>query len=216
MRSIVLIVDDHPLVGEAFEISVGAAYPDLEVGRVTTATEAETFARANGPRIKMVLLDLMLPDATGFSALIRLQQLLPGTPIAIVSSRADAHTVALARTFGVTAYLSKSAPVSSLVSAVGAILRGEPVAFPETAAATPAAVDFQQRVSSLSAAQLRVLVALADGRLNKQIAGDMNLTEGTVKQHLSAIFKKLGVGNRSQAILAARPYLKGLDAGEAE
>jgi DNA-binding NarL/FixJ family response regulator len=204
------------LVGEAFEISVGAAYPDLEVGRVTTATEAETFARANGPRIKMVLLDLMLPDATGFSALIRLQQLLPGTPIAIVSSRADAHTVALARTFGVTAYLSKSAPVSSLVSAVGAILRGEPVAFPETAAATPAAVDFQQRVSSLSAAQLRVLVALADGRLNKQIAGDMNLTEGTVKQHLSAIFKKLGVGNRSQAILAARPYLKGLDAGEAE
>lgn len=216
MRSIVLIVDDHPLVGEAFEISVGAAYPDLEVGRVTTATEAETFARANGPRIKMVLLDLMLPDATGFSALIRLQQLLPGTPIAIVSSRADAHTVALARTFGVTAYLSKSAPVSSLVSAVGAILRGEPVAFPETAAATPAAVDFQQRVSSLSAAQLRVLVALADGRLNKQIAGDMNLTEGTVKQHLSAIFKKLGVGNRSQAILAARPYLKGLDSGEAE
>jgi DNA-binding NarL/FixJ family response regulator len=215
MRSIVLIVDDHPLVGEAFEISVGAAYPDLEVGRVTTAAEAEAFARVNGPRVKLVLLDLMLPDATGFSALIRLQQLLPGAPIAIVSSRADAHTVALARTFGVSAYLSKSAPVSSLVNAVGAILRGEPVAFPETSSATPAAVDFQQRVSSLSAAQLRVLVALADGRLNKQIAGDMNLTEGTVKQHLSAIFKKLGVGNRSQAILAARPYLKGLDAGDA-
>jgi DNA-binding NarL/FixJ family response regulator len=214
MQWIVLIVDDHPLVGEAFELSVGAAYPHLEVGRVTTATEAETYARANGARIKLVLLDLMLPDATGFSALIRLQQLLPGVPIAIVSSRADAHTVALARTFGVSAYLSKSAPVSSLVNAVGTIMRGEQVPFPETPAATPAAVDFQQRVSTLSAAQLRVLVALADGRLNKQIAGDMNLTEGTVKQHLSAIFKKLGVGNRSQAILAARPYLKGLDAGD--
>ena len=208
MQWIVLIVDDHPLVGEAFELSVGAAYPHLEVGRVTTAAEAETYARANGPRIKLVLLDLMLPDATGFSALIRLQQLLPGTPIAIVSSRADAHTVALARTFGETAYLSKSAPVSSLVSAVGAILRGEPVAFPETAAATPAAVDFQQRVSSLSAAQLRVLVALADGRLNKQIAGDMNLTEGTVKQHLSAIFKKLGVSNRTQAVLAIQSLME--------
>ena len=131
-----------------------------------------------------------------------------------MSSRADAHTVALARTFGVSAYLSKSAPVSSLVNAVGTIMRGEQVAFPDTGPATPAAVDFQQRVSTLSAAQLRVLVALADGRLNKQIAGDMNLTEGTVKQHLSAIFKKLGVGNRSQAILAARPYLKGLDAGD--
>ena len=78
MQWIVLIVDDHPLVGEAFELSVGAAYPHLEVGRVTTAAEAETYARANGPRIKLVLLDLMLPDATGFSALIRLQQLLPG------------------------------------------------------------------------------------------------------------------------------------------
>ena len=214
MQWIVLIVDDHPLVGEAFEISVGAAYPHLEVGRVTTAAEAETYARANGMRIKLVLLDLMLPDATGFSALIRLQQLLPNVPIAIVSSRADAHTVALARTFGVSAYLSKSAPVSSLVNAVGTIMRGEQVPFPDTGPATPAAVDFQQRVATLSAAQLRVLVALADGRLNKQIAGDMNLTEGTVKQHLSAIFKKLGVGNRSQAILAARPYLKGLDAGD--
>jgi DNA-binding NarL/FixJ family response regulator len=214
MQWIVLIVDDHPLVGEAFELSVGAAYPHLEVGRVTTAAEAETYARANGARIKLVLLDLMLPDATGFSALIRLQQLLPGCPIAIVSSRADAHTVALARTFGVSAYLSKSAPVSSLVNAVGTIMRGEQVPFPETTPGPAAAVDFQQRVSTLSAAQLRVLVALADGRLNKQIAGDMNLTEGTVKQHLSAIFKKLGVGNRSQAILAARPYLKGLDAGE--
>ncbi|HEX8471806.1 MAG TPA: response regulator transcription factor [Brevundimonas sp.] len=214
MQWIVLIVDDHPLVGEAFEISVAAAYPHLEVGRVTTAAEAEMYARANASRIKLVLLDLMLPDATGFSALILLQQLLPGIPIAIVSSRADAHTVALARTFGVSAYLSKSTPVSSLVNAVGTLLRGEQVPFPEAGPATPVAVDFQQRVSTLSAAQLRVLVALADGRLNKQIAGDMNLTEGTVKQHLSAIFKKLGVGNRSQAILAARPYLKGLDAGE--
>ena len=211
MKWIVLIVDDHPLVGEAFEISVGAAYPHIEVGRVTTATEAETYARAHASRIKLVLLDLMLPDATGFSALIRLQQLLPGVPIAIVSSRADAHTVSLARTFGVSAYLSKCAPVSSLVNAVGALMRGEQVPFPDTGPASPAAVNFQQRVSTLSAAQLRVLVALADGRLNKQIAADMNLTEGTVKQHLSAIFKKLGVGNRSQAILAARPYLKGLD-----
>ena len=214
MQWIVLIVDDHPLVGEAFERSVGAAYPHIEVGRVTTAADAEAYARAKGARIKLVLLDLMLPDATGFSALIRMQQLLPAVPIAIVSARADAHTVALARTFGVSAYLSKSAPVSSLVNAVGTIMRGEQVPFPDTTAASPAAVNFQQRVSTLSPAQLRVLVALADGRLNKQIAGDMNLTEGTVKQHLSAIFKKLGVGNRSQAILAARPYLKGLDAGE--
>ena len=211
MRWIVLIVDDHPLVGEAFEISVGAAYPHLEVGRVASAAEADSYVRANGARVKLILLDLMLPDATGFSALLRLQQLVPACPIAIVSARADAHTVALARTFGVSAYLSKAAPVSVLVNAVGTILRGEPVAWPETPPSTPAAADFQKRVATLSPAQLRVLTALADGRLNKQIAADMNLTEGTVKQHLSAIFRKLGVGNRSQAILASRPYLQPIE-----
>jgi DNA-binding NarL/FixJ family response regulator len=70
--------------------------------------------------------------------------------------------------------------------------------------------EFHRRLASLSGAQLRVLTALSDGKLNKQIAGDMNLTEGTVKQHVSAILKKLAVTNRSQAIVAARPYLQDL------
>lgn len=208
MQWIVLIVDDHPLVGEAFELSIRAAYPHLEVGRVTTAAEAEAYARSHGSRIKLVLLDLMLPDVTGFSGLLMLQRLLPDRPIAIVSGRFDTQSVALARTFGAVAYLNKSAPVSDLVNAVGAILRGEPVVLPGSPEPVPAAADFHRRIQALSAAQLRVLNALADGRLNKQIAGEMNLTEGTVKQHLSAIFKKLGVMNRSQAILASRPYLK--------
>lgn len=212
MRWIVLIIDDHPLVGEAFELSIRAAYPHIDVGRVTSAVEAETYVRTHGARIQLVLLDLMLPDATGFSALIRLQHLLPDRPIAIVSSRTDAHAIAMARTFGVAAYLSKSAPVSELVNAVGAILRGESL-FPADCAPAPAPTteDFTKRMASLSAAQLRVLTALADGRLNKQIAGDMNITEGTVKQHLSAIFRKLGVNNRSQAILAIRPFLNDMD-----
>jgi DNA-binding NarL/FixJ family response regulator len=89
MRSIVMIVDDHPLVGEALEISIRAAYPDMDVGRVTSATEAEAYVKAKAAMIKLVMLDLVLPDATGFSALLRLQHLLPGRPIAIVSSRAS-------------------------------------------------------------------------------------------------------------------------------
>jgi len=210
MRWIVLIVDDHPLVGEAFELAIRAAYPHIEVGLVGSAAEAEAYARTNGARIKLVLLDLMLPDATGFSALIRLQQLLPDRPIAIVSARVDSHAVAMARTFGVAAYLSKSSPVSELVNSVGALLRGETL-FPIDAKPPEAVETFRKQVASLSAAQLRVLTALADGRLNKQIAADMNLTEGTVKQHLSTIFRKLGVNNRSQAILAIRPFLNDMD-----
>lgn len=211
MRWIVMIVDDHPLVGEAFELSIRIAYPHLDVGRVTSAEEAERYAKANSGRIKLVMLDLILPDATGFSALLRLQQILPGCPIAIVSGRTDAHSIAMARTFGVAAYLSKSAPVSTLVNAVGDILRGE-APFSDAAIDPATPESFHNKVSTLSAAQLRILVAMADGRLNKQIAAEMDITEGTVKQHVSAIFRKLAVNNRTQAILAIRPYLNDLNA----
>lgn len=208
MRWTVLIVDDHPLVGQAFELSIKLAYPHLDVGRVTSATEAEAYVRLHGPRVKLVMLDLMLPDAEGFSALLRLQQLLPHGKIAIVSSRTDRHSLSMGKAFGVDAWLSKAEPVETLVNAVGAILRGE-IVFPENVQADPLTIDFHRRIASLSAAQLRIMRALIDGRLNKQIAGDMNLTEGTVKQHVSAILRKLQVNNRSQAIIAASPALRG-------
>lgn len=209
MRWIVLIVDDHPLVGQAFELSIRAAYPHLDVGRVTSAAEAEQYARLCGSRVKLVMLDLLLPDADGFSALLRLQQLLPDSAVAIVSSRADSHSISMARAFGVQGYLPKAAPVETLVNGVGALLRGEEL-FPADARADAAVIDFHKRVARLSAAQLRVLRALSDGKLNKEIAGEMNLTEGTVKQHVSAILKKLEVNNRSQAVLAAAPFMRKL------
>lgn len=207
MRWTVLIVDDHPLVGQALELSIRAAYAHLDVARVLTAAEAADCARALGGRIKLVMLDLMLPDATGFDALLRLQQILPDAHFAMISARLDAHAVAMARAFGVRAYLSKAAPVETVVNAVGAVLRGEQV-FPLDATPSPAAADFHRRVARLSGAQLRVLRALADGKLNKEIAGEMNVTEGTVKQHVSAILRKLEVNNRSQAVLAAAPFLR--------
>ena len=164
------------------------------------------MAAKHGARIKLVMLDLMLPDAEGFSALLRLQQQLPSAGFVMVSARADRHSISMARAFGVSGYLSKSAPVETLVNAVGAVMRGEAV-FPEEVAADPVAADFHRRIAKLSAAQLRIMRSLIDGKLNKQIAGEMKITEGTVKQHVSAIFKKLDVHKRSQAILAAAPIL---------
>lgn len=207
MRPIVLIVDDHPLVGEALQLSVSAAHPRYEAAHVASAAEAEAYARRHGQRIKLVLLDLMLPDANGFSALLGLQQLLPDAAVVIVSARLDAHSVSMARAFGVRGYLSKAASVSSLVESVGALMEGASL-FPEAIDEDPTAADFHRKIARLSAAQLRVLRALADGKLNKQIAGEMSLTEGTVKQHVSAILRKLEVINRSQAILAAAPFLR--------
>jgi DNA-binding NarL/FixJ family response regulator len=207
LRWVVLIVDDHPLVSQAFELAIRTSYPHLDVERASSAAEAEEHVRIGAGRIRLVLLDLLLPDAKGFDALLRLQQRLPDCPIAIVSSRTDGHSVAMARSLGAAGYLGKSEPVERLVNAVGDILRGKRP-FPETAAPVQAEIRATNRkLQTLSSAQLRVLRALADGKLNKQIAHDLGLTEGTVKQHLNAIFRKLEVHNRAQAILAARPYL---------
>lgn len=210
MRWIVLIVDDHPVVAEALETAVREAYPQLEVGHAASAAEAEQYARQNADRIRLVMLDLMLPDTEGFSALLSLQKVLPKARFAIVSARVDAHMVAMARSFDVQAYLSKAQPVEALVNAVGAILRGETI-FPDEMKAQPAADDFHKRMLTLSKAQMRVLKCMAQGKLNKQIAGELSVTEGTVKQHVSAILKKLGVHNRSQAILASAPFLNNQD-----
>lgn len=208
LRWVVLIVDDHPLVAQAFELAIKASYPHLDVERAASAAEADAHVRVGGGRIRLVLLDLLLPDSKGFDTLLMLQQRLPDCPIAVVSSRFDAHSVAMARTLGAAAYLGKHEPVERLVNAVGDILRGErPFPQMEEAPATEEAKAMSRRLHTLSSAQLKVLGALADGRLNKQIAGDLNLTEGTVKQHLNAIYRKLGVYNRAQAILAARPFL---------
>lgn len=173
-----------------------------------TAAEAAASAQANAQKIKLVVLDLILPDASGFSALLELQQLLPNRPIAMISSRTDAHTVALARAFGCAGYLSKSDPLPRLVETIEALSAGQSVFPPDSneVPETPDVERFRTRIASLSPAQFRVLLALADGRLNKQIAADMGLTEGTVKQHFSAIFRKLGVHNRSQALLLIQPY----------
>jgi DNA-binding NarL/FixJ family response regulator len=206
LRWKILIVDDHPLVGELLETAIRDSYAHLDVGRVTSAADAETYARKHVAEIKLVLLDLMLPDTEGFSALLRLQQLLPNAVIAILSARTDSHAVSMARAFGARGYLSKAMPVEGLVNAVGALMRGETL-FPEQTRPDPAAEDLHRKAINLSPAQLRVLTALADGKLNKQIAAEMDLTEGTVKQHMSAIFRKLGVNNRSQAIVAAGPLL---------
>ncbi|WP_409020868.1 LuxR C-terminal-related transcriptional regulator [Brevundimonas vesicularis] len=210
MRWTVLIVDDHPLVAEALEAAIVHAYPQFGVARVSNAAEAESYARRHPDHIRVVMLDLMLPDTEGFGALLRLQQILPKARFAIVSSRVDAAVIAMSRAFGVQAYLSKAQSVETLVNAVGAILRGESL-FPSIEEDIANTDGIHKRLLTLSAAQTRVLKAMIHGKLNKQIANDLGLTEGTVKQHVSAILKKLNVPNRSQAILAGARYLTKMD-----
>jgi DNA-binding NarL/FixJ family response regulator len=211
-RSRILIADDHPLVRDALKLVIASKWPGVAIDEAGSVSEIEALVRG-GADYSLALLDLMLPDAHGFSGLIFLKKLLEKTPVVMVSSRHDTQTVATAHVLGASGFVPKSTPLLEMATAFEKAMAGEtsfPVA-PPSEAPNSGTVDIAEagrRIAALSAAQLRILLALADGRLNKQIADDMGITEATVKAHMTAIFRKLGVNNRTQAILAARPLLE--------
>ena len=206
----VLIADDHPLTREGLSLAARAALPGISVDNAGSIAEAAAAIATRGT-YRLVLLDFILPDAHGFSGLLRLQHLLGDTPIVMVSARQDVVIVEAARALGAAGFLFKSDALDDLAASLRQIAAGKAV-FPPAATAAIAAGSARDRIADLSGAQLKVLLALADGRLNKQIAGDLDITEATVKAHLTAIFRKLGVSNRAQALLAMQPLLG--DAGK--
>ena len=195
----VLLADDHPLFRAALTAAVRRVRPEAEI------LEAETLAGAlallaQAP-VSLVLLDLRMPDCEGFAGLLALRAEHPAVPAAIVSGAEEPETVARALAFGAAGFIPKSTPLEELGAALAAILEGELWAPQNTSAAQD---DLAERLASLTPAQLRILIGLQKGRLNKQIAFDMGVTEATVKAHMTAIFRKLGVLNRTQAVIAAQ------------
>lgn len=200
-----LIADDHPLVREGLELALRNSLQGLIIDSVGSIAEAEAVIGRHPGGYRLTVLDLMLPDARGFSGFLRLQHLLGHTSIVIISANDRPELVSAARALGAAGYLSKTQRLDELVGSLRRVLGGERV-FPSNGESR-AASTARERLGELSGAQLRVMLALADGRLNKQIAGDLNVTEATVKAHMTAIFRKLGVNNRTQAILAMQPLL---------
>ena len=199
----ILIADDHPLFATALTMAARTIDASILVDTAETLAAAEQCARAARP--DLVLLDLMLPDVQGFAGLALLRALVPGVPIAIVSSRDEDAVKRQAIALGARGFLSKASPLDQMVAAIRVLLEGgqwlpDGLLTPQEEDPSDAAA----RMGALSVAQLRVLRAIADGRQNKQIAFDLQLAEPTVKSHLAAIFRKLGVANRTQAVLALR------------
>lgn len=193
----VLICDDHPMCREAFALAVVRASPDAEVDRVESLEQAEQKIR-RGQRYDFVLTDLLLPDSDGFVSLLVLAQGLPHARIAITTGAVTGAVVARARALGAVGFIPKSAPISELIEIFGRLLKGEKY-FPDDLESTPEADEPAKRLLELTPSQLRIVLAAARGELNKQIAYDNGLAEATVKAHLAAAFKKLGVTNRVQA-----------------
>lgn len=184
-------------------MAVRARHPALVIDCVESIAAAEAMARQN-KGYSLMLLDYRLPDADGFSGLFRMQHALGKVPIALISAFDEPHIISAARAVGAAGFLSKSQPLDQLVQSIDALLGGAHV-FPAVNGVDNETVALQTRLKSLSSAQMRVLAALAKGHLNKQIAGDLGLSEATVKAHLTAIFRKLRVTNRVQALIAVRP-----------
>ena len=181
---------------------VAAAEGDATVMQVSQLSEAEAAIREQS--FNLILLDLTLPDVQGMSGLLLLRQLQPATRLAIVSGREEAQLMRQAMEYGACGYIPKSTAMDVMVAAVKALLLGGQW-FPESALRAEMTEEekvLAARFAELSAAQVRVLRAIVDGRLNKQIAHDLGIAEATVKSHLQTIFRKLGVANRMQAVIA--------------
>jgi DNA-binding NarL/FixJ family response regulator len=154
----------------------------------------------------LVLLDLAMPGVRGFSGLLFLRAQFPGVPVVIVSANEEPEVIRRCMEFGASGFLPKTLDVDIMRSAIRRVLDGGVWTPPDVdlSGATDAATrDLVGRLSTLTPQQVRVLMMLSEGLLNKQIAFELKVSEATVKAHVSAILQKLGVESRTQAVIAA-------------
>jgi DNA-binding NarL/FixJ family response regulator len=202
----VLIVDDHPLYRLALKGAVAAACTNCEIFEAVSVGDLFDALDLH-PRVDLLLLDLNLPGAFGFNALAHLRGSRPELPIIVVSASDDPRTRRRALAFGAQSFVSKSADAATIGDTVMAVLRGEVVTRAGPAESEPAEDDdtlrVAQRMAQLTPQQFRVLGMLCAGRPNKQIGEDLQITEATVKAHVTVILRKLGATSRTQAVLLA-------------
>ncbi|MEM7569936.1 MAG: response regulator transcription factor [Pseudomonadota bacterium] len=207
MSSPIVIADDHPLMRGALRQAVIKVAPDAAVEDVDTLGAARDMIARSGA--SLLLLDLHMDDSDGFAGLIGLRQDYPAIPIIVVSASDDDWVVRRAIQFGASGFISKSSSMADMGDAFEAVMAGD-LAFPEIdedACATAAEDEAVQQIGTLTPAQLRVLMGLAEGKLNKQIAFEMGISEATVKAHVTAVFRKLDVFNRTQAVIKAKALI---------
>lgn len=200
-----LIADDHPLFRGALREAVAVVLGDVHIGEAGSFDET-TRRLDSAEDIDLVLLDLSMPGMRGFSGLIYLRTQYPSVPIVVVSANDDPAVVARCMDFGASGFIPKTLGLEAMREAIRRVLAGElwvPPDFHPGQRNDPATLDLVQRLASLTPQQVRVLMMLSAGLLNKQIAYELGVSEATVKAHVSAILQKLGVDSRTQAVIAA-------------
>lgn len=199
----VIIADDHPLFRQALLETLKLKLSE------TQWLEAETVNELNELLSKehdadLLLLDLNIPGAHGFNTLIYVRKHFPQIPVVIVSAYEDSDTITQAMHYGASGFVPKSTPVEIIFAAISQVLLGD-LWTPQSLTDAPlkeSKSDMAARIASLTPQQYKILLMFAEGLLNKQIAYDLSVSEATIKAHATAIFRKLNVRNRTQAVIA--------------
>lgn len=203
-----LIVDDHPLFREAIQLAVLVAYPEAKIVEATSIAGARAVIGSEGP-FDLVLLDLTMPGTRGFEGLLELRTHHPKLPIVIVSALDDPQIIHQGMTYGAAGFISKSVRKGELADAIQTVMNGcvylpKDYAPPQAQSQQSGQSSFMTRLGTLTPQQLRVLMMLRQGKLNKQIAFELDVGETTVKAHVSEILRKLNVASRTQAVIEAQ------------
>ena len=200
-----LIADDHPLYRDALRGALSLSLPALTLSEAGDLTS--TVDILNREDIDLLLLDLHMPGSNDLFGLIHIRKLFPDVPVAVVSGTEDTQLISKIMSAGALGFIPKTASSGDIANAVQAILDGD-VWLPPNLSDSVDEIDEEfselaDNVASLTPSQYKVLCFMRDGLLNKQIGYNLDIAEATVKAHVTAIFKKLGINNRTQAVLIA-------------
>lgn len=202
----VAIADDHPLFRTALKQAVVETMPESDIKEASSFSDLLTVI-GSSPELEIIFLDLHMPGNDGFTGLTQLQNNHPDLIVIMVSSDENPEIMQKAINFGAAAFIPKSVDLATIGQAINSVLAGNtwlPENMPIIGDSKLAQEHKQlaQQLAQLTPQQYTVLSLVADGQLNKQIAGILDIKENTVKKHVSAILLQLGVYNRTQAGLA--------------
>ena len=200
-----VIADDHPLFRGAMREAVSGLLEQVDIAEAGTFDDLVALLERGGD-VDLVLLDLTMPGVRGFSGLMYMRAQYPSVPVIVVSANDDSAAIRRCMEFGASGFIPKTLGVDAMRAAISRILNGGVWTPPDvdlTAGSNAEAAELMARMATLTPQQVRVLMMLSEGLLNKQIAYQLSVSEATVKAHVSAILQKLGVESRTQAVIAA-------------